>query len=181
LGLTLPTSISLRLGGLKGKGKLIIFTCTAIGALTMAVVTFLSKGDGLSEVSTHATAADRAGPVGLLDTDYRHLVTVGKIATALRPEEYESEGVRDPMMAPSGALAAVRPRDSGDERPPEPDTPPNMVLSGIIWDAENPIAMINGLDCQVGSFVEDKVKVVEIHIDSVVLTYKGRRIVLTVE
>jgi hypothetical protein len=56
-----------------------------------------------------------------------------------------------------------------------------MVLSGIIWDAENPIAMINGLDCQVGSFVEDKVKVVEIHIDSVVLTYKGRRIVLTVE
>jgi hypothetical protein len=87
LGLTLPTSISLRLGGLKGKGKLIIFTCTAIGALTMAVVTFLSKGDGLSEVSTRATAADRAGPVGLLDTDYRHLVTVGKIATALRPEE----------------------------------------------------------------------------------------------
>ncbi|MEA3409617.1 MAG: general secretion pathway protein GspB, partial [Candidatus Eisenbacteria bacterium] len=59
-------------------------------------------------------------------------------------------------------------------------TLPKMWLSGIIWDPQNPVVMIDGLDLHVG----DKIKgarVVEIRIDSVVLSFASKQYVLTVE
>jgi hypothetical protein len=166
--------------GLQGKGKLIISTCTAIGAMTMAVLTFLTNGDGMDELTAGATMVEWDGPVGLLDSDYRHLVTVGKISAALNQGEYESESVRDPMVAPSGALVVSRPTTDGERKAPAPTTLPNMWLSGIIWDSENPIARIDGVDLRVGD-THKKARVVEIRIDSVVLSFASKRYVLTVE
>jgi hypothetical protein len=180
LGLTLPASISQKVEGLQGKGKLIIATCTAIGAMTMAFLTFFSGGDGMDDLTASASAIDWNGPVGLLDPDYRHLATVGKLSAALNQNDYESEGVRDPMVAPSGALVVSRPATDGEKKAPAPTTLPNMWLSGIIWDPENPIAMIDGIDLRVGD-THKKARVVEIRIDSVVLSFASKRYVLTVE
>lgn len=179
MGLTLPKNVSVKLDRLQGKGKLAVATCTAIIAVTMAIVTFTSGESNLDELSA-AGGADWAGPVGLLDTDYQHLVTAGKIAGIVRTDAYASDGVRDPMVAPSGALA-VRPSSTQREtRAPAAVTLPNMWLSGIIWDPENPIVMIDGLDLHVGDSVQGA-RVVEIRMDSVVLSYKSKRYVLTVE
>lgn len=180
MDLTLPASINQKMEGLKGKSKLILSTCTALGAMTMAVLTFLSSGDGIDEMTAGATTIEWNGPVGLLDTDYRHLVTVGKLSAALDQNAYESEGVRDPMVAPSGALVVSRPTTDGERKAPAPTTLPNMWLSGIIWDPESPIAMIDGVDLRVGD-THKKAKVVEIRIDSVVLSFASKRYVLTVD
>jgi hypothetical protein len=165
---------------LKGNAKLVIWTCTAIGAMTMAVVTFLSSGDGMDDVSASVGGVEWNGPVGLLDLDYRHLVAVGKASAAMTEVGYEHEGVRDPMVAPSGVLATSRPASSGETKAPAPTTLPYMVLFGIIWDPESPIAIIDGVELRVGDTYK-KARVQEIGIDSVVLSFAAKRYVLTVE
>lgn len=167
------------LGKLGDKGKLIAAGACAVTAVTMAVVTFLSGGDGLADVSK-AEDAKWNGPVNLLDPDYQHLVTVGKIARAQRDEEYVSVDAGDPMVAPSGAIKAKRPTGDGARKAPEPTTLPHMWLSGIIWDPETPIAMIDGVDLRVGDRIKGA-RVVEIRMDSVVLSYASKQYVLTVD
>ena len=179
MGLTLPKDVSVKFARLQGKGKLVAASCTAIIAVTMAVVTFLSGESSLNELSA-AGEAHWNGPVGLLDTDYQHLVTAGKIAGIVRTDAYASDGVRDPMVAPSGVLSARQSSTENETRAPAPVRLPNMWLSGIIWDPENPIVMIDGLDLHVGDSIHGA-RVVEIRIDSVVLSYKSKRYVLTVE
>jgi hypothetical protein len=162
---------------LRDKAKLILATMSAITATTMAVVTFLSGG-GVDDLS----ASDNIrwnGPVGLLDADYAHLVTVGQIGRARRQDEYTAAEVRDPMVAPSGALKA-KARTSNEAAAPAPVTLPNMWLSGIIWDPETPIVIIDGLDLRVGDRIKGA-RVVEIRMDSVVLSFASKEYTLTVD
>jgi hypothetical protein len=160
--------------------KLIAATASAITAMTVAVVTFASGSGGVDQLHAEDNITWE-GPVGLLDSDYQHLVTVGKIGRASELSAYVAGDVRDPMVAPSGALKASpsTQTDAADEAP-APITLPNMWLSGIIWDSENPIAMIDGRDLHVGDQVKGA-KVVEIRIDSVVLSYASKAYVLTVD
>ena len=185
MNLALPKQLTL--GGaplaakLRGKGKLIAATCSAIAATSMAVFTFLSGPGGIDELSAADGSVNWGGPVGVLDSDYKHLVTVGKITRASRSHEYVAENPRDPMRAPGGALSS-RGSEAGKSKAkaPEPATLPNMWLSGIIWDPENPIVMIDGLDLRVGDRIKGA-RVVEIRIDSVVLSYGSKEYVLTVD
>jgi len=164
---------------LRDKGKLIGATLSALTATIMAVVTFASGG-GVDEVGA-ADGVTWSGPVAVLDADYQHLVTVGKIGRAGTEGEYGAGAARDPMRAPEGALQA-RPsaKTNTEAAKPAPTTLPNMRLSGIIWDSESPIVMIDGLDLRVGDKIKGA-KIVEIRMDSVVLSYASKQFVLTVD
>jgi hypothetical protein len=165
---------------LRKNAKLIAATMSAITAMTAAVVTFASGSGGIDQLHADDNVLWK-GPVGLLDSDCQHLVTVGKIGTASGPSEYVAGDVRDPMVAPSGVLKAAPSAQTADAaQAPAPTTLPNMWLSGIIWDPENPIVMIDGLDLRVGDRIKGA-RVVEIRIDSVVLSYESKEYVLTVD
>lgn len=165
---------------LHNKGKPIAATMSAVIAITAAIVTFISGSAAVDELA----ASDNVnwnGPVGLLDADYAHLVMVGKISGANGQDEYAAEAgeVRDPMVAPAGALKTTT--------QPETEAParvvtrlPNMWLSGIIWDPENPVVMIDGQDLHVGDRIKGA-RVVEIRADSVVLSFASKEYVLTVD
>jgi len=179
LGLTLPTQITGLTTRLHGKGKLVAATMSAITATVMAVVTFTTGAGGVDQLGA-AEDMRWNGPVGLLDADYQHLVIVGKIGKASRADEYVVGDVRDPMVAPTGALKVrTSPKPEGPAKP-APVTLPNMWLSGIIWDEQSPIAMIDGLDYRVGDRVKGA-RVVKIRIDSVVLSFASKEYVLTVD
>ena len=173
LGLTLPPQMTSYVAKLRDNAKLIAATASAITAMTAAVVTFASGSGGVDQLH----AEDNVkwdGPVGLLDSDYQHLVTIGKIGRASTNGYYVVADVRDPMVAPKGALKAAPSAHNEDTvKAPAPTTLPNMWLSGIIWDPENPIVMIDGLDLRVGDTIKGA-KVVEIRMDSVVLSFASK-------
>jgi hypothetical protein len=180
LGLILPTQVTSFGEKFRDKAKLILATMSAITATTAAIVTFASGSGGVDMLGASEDVRCN-GPVGLLDADYQHLVTVGKIGRASRLGEYAADDIRDPMVAPKGALrAASSPTTEATVAAPAPTTLPNMWLSGIIWDLENPIVMIDGLDLRVGDRIKGA-RVVEIRIDSVVLSYKSKEFVMTVD
>ncbi len=180
MGLILPTQMTGYVAKIRENGKLVAATTSAIIAITAAVATFVSGSGGVDNLHAEDNVLWN-GPVGLLDSDYQHLVTVGKIDRASRPNEYVAGDVRDPMVAPPGALKSAPPVQTGDAvKAPAPTTLPNMWLSGIIWDEENPIVMIDGLDLRVGDRIKGA-RVVEIRIDSVVLSYASKEYVLTVD
>ena len=162
---------------LQGKGKPIAATMSAVIAIAAAVITFMS-GSAVDELA----ASDNVnwnGPVGVLDADYAHLVMVGKISGANEQDEYASGDVRDPMVAPAGALKTrTQPKAKGAVK--AVTTLPNMWLSGIIWDPQNPVVMIDGLDLHVGDRIKGA-RVVEIRFDSVVLSFASKEYVLTVD
>jgi len=162
---------------LRGKGKPIAATMSAVIAMTAAVITFMS-GSAVDELA----ASDNVnwnGPVGVLDADYAHLVMVGKISGANEQDEYASGDVRDPMVAPAGALKTrTQPKTEG--APKAVTTLPSMWLSGIIWDPQNPVVMIDGLDLHVGDRIKGA-RVVEIRMDSVVLSFASKEYTLTVD
>lgn len=179
MGLTLPASMTGSVGRFRDKAKLVLATMSAVTATTMAVITFLSGG-GVDELAA-SDAIEWSGPVGLLDTDYAHLVTVGKIKESRLQDGYAASEARDPMVAPSGALKSkASTANEGRTKAPAPARLPNMWLSGIIWDSETPIAIIDGLDLRVGDRHKGA-KIVEIRMDSVVLSFASKRHVLTVE
>ncbi|MFH1689124.1 MAG: hypothetical protein ABIE42_02670 [Candidatus Eisenbacteria bacterium] len=180
MGLTLPTQMTSYVAKLRENAKLIAATLSAITAMTAAIVTFASGSGGVDQLRAEDNVR-WGGPVGLLDSDYQHLVTVGKIGRASRVGEYVAGDARDPMVAPKGALkAAPSPQPEGPMNVPAPTTLPNMWLSGIIWDLKNPIVMIDGLDLRVGDRIKGA-RVEEIRIDSVVLSYASKEYVLTVD
>jgi hypothetical protein len=55
-----------------------------------------------------------------------------------------------------------------------------MTLSGIVWDPESALAMIDGVALHVGDTIKGA-RIVEIGIDRVALLYKAKRFVLTVD
>ena len=177
MALTIPKQVTDFFTNHRDKAKLAAATLTAVTATTMAIVTFASGG-GVDELSA-AENVNWTGPVGLLDADYQHLVTIGKINRASRLDEYVAADIRDPMTPPSGALKSNRPVPSEKVVVP-PTTLPNMWLSGIIWDPENPIVIIDGLDLRAGDRIKGA-RVVEIKMESVVLSYAGKEYVLTVD
>ena len=180
MGLTLPTQLTGLTTRLRGKGKLVAATMSAITATTVAVVTFTSGAGGVDQLGA-AEDIRWHGPVGLLDADYQHLAIVGKIGKASRADEYAVGDVRDPMVAPTGALKIkTSPTPEGPAPAPAPVTLPNMWFSGIIWDEQNPIVMIDGLDYRVGDRVKGA-RIVEIRVDSVVLSFASKEYVLTVD
>lgn len=165
---------------LQGKGKPIAATMSAVIATTAAVITFMS-GSVVDELA----ASDNVnwnGPVGVLDADYAHLVMVGKIVGANGQGEYvlETGDVRDPMLAPDGVLRTTTQKKTEDVPRKVVTTLPRMWLSGIIWDPQNPVAMIDGLDLRVGDRIKGA-RVVEIRMDSVVLSFASKQYVLTVD
>jgi len=180
LGLTLPTQVTALTTRLRGKTKLVVAAASAITATFVAVVTLTAGGGGIDQVDAAADMRSN-GPVGLLDADYEHLVTVRKIGDASGVDEYAAADFRDPMVPPSGALRARSlPRTDPTANAPVPTTLPNMWLSGIIWDAQSPMAMIDGLDLRVGDRIKGA-RIVEIRIDSVVLSFASKEYVLTVD
>ena len=177
MGLTLPTQMTDLTTRFRGKGKLVAVTMSSITATVVTVVILTSGGGGIDQVGAAGDMRGN-GPVGLLDADYQHLVTVGKISDASRVDEYAAGDVRDPMVA----LLKIRslPPTEPTMNAPAPTTLPNMRLSGIFWDEQSPIAMIDGLGFRVGDRVKGA-RIVEIRIDSVVLSFASKEYVLTVD
>jgi hypothetical protein len=134
----------------------------------------------MDDLTATASAIEWNGPVGLLDSDYQHLATVGRVSEAMSESSYDHEGVRDPMVAPSGVLTSSRPTTGDETKAPAPTTLPYMELFGIIWDPENPIAMIDGVELRVGD-THKRARIEEIRIDTVVLSFAAKRYELTVE
>ncbi len=181
MDLKLPPEVAGTIARFRDKGKLVAATMSAITAITAAIITFMSGSGGVDQLS----ASDNVrwdGPVGLLDADYAHLVMVGKIGRASGQDDYAAADVRDPMVAPKGALKTrTSPKTEGPAKAAAaPTTLPYMWLSGIIWDSQNPVVMIDGLDLRVGDRIKGA-RVVEIRIDSVVLSYASKEYVLTVD
>jgi hypothetical protein len=180
LDLKLPPQATGFAAKLHGKAKPIAATMSAVIAVTAAIVSFMSGSAAIDELAASGNA-NWNGPVGLLDADYAHLVMVGKISGANRQDEYAAEAgeVRDPMVAPAGVLKTrTQPETEAPAR--VVTTLPSMWLSGIIWDPQNPVAMIDGLDLHVGDRIKGA-RVVEIRSDSVVLSFGSKHYVLTVD
>ncbi len=86
-------------------------------------------------------------------------------------------------MVPLAGARAGRDDEDDDQQQPEQAAPvalPSMSLYGIVWDPANPVALIDGNDVHVGETVKGA-RVVAITVDSVVLAYRSRQFVLTVE
>ena len=180
MGLKLPPQATGFAAKLHGKAKPVAATMSAVIAVTAAIISFMSGGAAIDELAASGNV-NWNGPVGLLDADYAHLVMVGKISRADGQDEYAVEAgeVRDPMVAPAGVLRTTAQPQT--EAPTRTVTRlPSMWLSGIIWDPQNPVVMIDGLDLHVGDRIKGA-RVVEIRTDSVVLSFASREYVLTVD
>lgn len=168
----------------KAKDKKKVLIAAGLGVVLVGVVGVrLLSGTGGAGDS--ASASPFPGildpkPVSELDADPNHLQAVAKVAKARSAEVYSGDQLRDPMTP----LAGARPsRDDGEEQQPEQAAPvalPAMSLYGIVWDPTNPVALIDGNDVHVGESVKGA-RVVAIDVDSVVLAYRSRQFVLTVE
>jgi hypothetical protein len=180
LDLKLPPQVAGFTAKLQGRGKPIAATLSAVIATTAAIITFMSGSAGIDELAASDNVSWN-GPVGLLDADYAHLVMVGKISEANGQDDYVAgaEDIRDPMVAPAGALK-TRTQPKAETPAKAATTLPRMWLSGIIWDPQNPVVMIDGLDLHVGDRIKGA-RVVEIRVDSVVLSFASKQYVLTVD
>jgi hypothetical protein len=97
------------------------------------------------------------------------ILTIRPERLALKPDTLETTAVRDPFSWPALQISKLR----AAEEEAEADPFSNLNLSGIIWDKERPLAIIN--DQLVGkgdhinnTFVEDITK------EAVLVTYKGK-------
>jgi len=144
-------------------------------------VRFLGVGGGAVDTSSAGGTGGFLGrPVGFLDSDPTHLRTVAKIATARARTIYAGWDFRDPMK-PLVAERRAAPTNTGSgQEVAAPVTLPPMTLSGVVWDPESALAMIDGAALRVGDTIKGA-KVVEIGIDRVALVYKSKRFVLTVD
>ncbi len=151
-------------------------------ALLAVVVRFILSGAGGSSASASGSGRGiGAGrkPVGLLDSNPHHLETVAKIARARSNTVYTGGDARDPMVPLIDERKAPKPQRHTEPAARVEVRLPPMSLYGIIWDPENPIAMIDGMDLRVGDRIEGA-RIVEIGFDRVVFSYRSKRFVLTV-
>lgn len=166
----------------KDKKKQTMILVGLMAVLFVALgVRLLGAGAGTVDTSAAGGTGGFLGrPVGFLDSDPSHLRTVAKIATARARTIYAGWDLRDPM-APLVAERRAEPRNpvSGQEVA-VPITLPPMTLSGVVWDPDSALAMIDGAALRVGDTIKGA-KVVEIGIDRVALVYKSKRFVLTVD
>lgn len=160
------------------KKKMMMLAGLAVVLLVVVGVRLLGS-EGASSSSGSVPKGVDGRPVSLVDRDPQHLATVAKIARARVGAAYEGARYRDPMVS---LVRDKKPAQTGsrvEEKPAQIELP-EMSLYGIIWDPTNPIALIDGLELHVGDRIKSST-VVEIGIDRVVLAYRSRRFVLTVE
>jgi hypothetical protein len=168
------------------KKKLLILAGASVALLVVLVFRFALPVGGNSGTSASASEKGGGRPVGVLDSDPKHLTTVAKIARARTQTAYTVGDLRDPMV-PLLSGGSARTTESGEGASDDGAAPvyteaslPPMSLYGIIWDPENPIAMIDGMDLCVGDRIKGA-RIVEIGFDRVVLSYRSKDYVLTVE
>ena len=149
----------------------------AVGLLFLVLVAVVVVKVLPGDTTNAAAAAPGPGGSSLLDKDPGLLASVASIAKTGVRVVYHGIDLRDPMEP----LIEVTARsESPAPQAPAPITLPFMTLYGVIWDPDNPIAMIDGLDLRVG----DKIKgarIVAIDFDSVSLTYRSKSYELTVD
>jgi hypothetical protein len=159
------------------KKRMILIGLSAV-LLVALVFRFVGPGTGggsMGESSLTLLGAQAS----VLDSDPSHLRTVAKIATARARTIYAGQDTRDPM-APLVTEHRYRPSTGQSREAPAPITLPPMTLSGIVWDPDSALAMIDGMALHVGDTIKDA-RIVEIGIDRVALVYKSKRFVLTVD
>ena len=136
------------------------------------------KPIGFGRTSEAAASPGSQAASGLLDENPECLAAAAAIATARGPREYAVAGARDPMNP------LVKERASRSQPAREPQEPtvtlPVRELEGIVWDDNNPVAMIDGVDLRIGDEIRGA-KIKEIGFDRVVLVYRSKQFVLTVE
>ena len=164
----------------RGKKKQMMLIGLSAVLLIALVIRFLGPGTAPDASTAGGSVTLTRGRASVLDSDPSHLRTVAKIATARARTIYAGGDLRDPMEAlaterRSGSRDAPSRRDA-----PAPITLPAMRLSGVVWDPDSALALIDGLALYVGDTIKGA-KVVEIGIDRVALLYKSKRFVLTVD
>lgn len=164
-----------------GRKKILIMAALLAGLGVALLFAFgpLGGGDEVRSTATATGGGVAGGGRSVVDSDPEYLETVAEIARSREERSYDAEPERDPMVALVLESDARASRIEREEKQ-TPVTLPAMTLGGIIWDAENPIAMINGTDVRPGDTIRGA-RVVSIGQDSVELTYKGKRFVLSLE
>jgi len=169
--------------GANDRKKLVAVAGLGVVLVVVVVVRLLP---GSSDTAGAAPSSPLPGilaphPASELDSDPKHLETVARIARARSSEAYAADDVRDPMAPLVGSRRSSSGDESGgQESAPAPASLPSMSLYGIVWDPASPIALIDGNDVHVGETVKGA-RVVSIEVDRVVLSYRSRQFVLTVE
>jgi len=160
------------------KKRMMLIGLSAVLLVALAI-RFVGPGatDGSSGGSSIAFLGARAS---VLDSDPSHLRTVAKIATARARTIYAGFDLRDPMVALVADRRASSSNTGQSREAPAPITLPAMTLSGIVWDPDSALAMIDGAALHVGDTIKGA-RIVEIGIDRVALLYKSKRFVLTVD
>jgi len=165
--------------------KLLILA--GLGVVLVAVVAVRALtgtgGTGDAAAASPLPGILAPSPQSELDSDPNHLAAVAKVAKARSGETYAGDEFRDPMAPLAGVRAGRDEAEDDDGRQPVQAAPvalPSMSLYGIVWDPANPIALIDGNGVHVGETVKGA-RVVAITVDSVVLSYRSRQFVLTVE
>lgn len=162
----------------ENKKKLGMVAGLMVVLLVVLVVRFVMPS-GASTDSAGAHGGFGRGRPSLLDSQPAYLETIARIARLQSEKTYDAGDMRDPMQ-PLIRERNAPPAESRTENVPLSTELPMMSLHGVIWDPENPIAIIDGLDLRVGDTIKGA-RIVEIGFDQVVLTYRSRRHVLTVE
>jgi len=157
------------------KKKQLVVGLLALVLVVVVVVRVLPGG-----ATESAAAAADSGSSSLLDKDPGLLLSVASIAKARAQKIYGGIDLRDPMEPLLRAISRPSGPTKQASQAPAPIELPFMTLYGVIWDPDNPIAMIDGLDLRVG----DKIKgarIVGIEFDRVLLTYRSKSFELAVE
>jgi hypothetical protein len=161
------------------KQRTILIGLSAVLLIALAI-RFMGPGAATDDSSAGGPAGFLGARASVLDSDPSHLRTVAKIATARARTIYAGFHLRDPM-APLVTERRSTSSNTGQGRgEPAPITLPAMTLSGIVWDPESALAMIDGIALHVGDTIKGA-RIVEIGIDRVALLYKSKRFVLTVD
>jgi hypothetical protein len=167
------------------KKKVLIAAGLGVVLVAVVVVRLFSGGGGTADIASASPFPGILEPKAEsdLDADPNLLETVAQVAKARSGEAYSGGELRDPMVPLAGGrLTRGGGEQDGEEQPeqPVPVSLPPMSLYGIVWDPTNPVALIDGSDLHVGETLKGA-RVVAINVDSVVLTYRSRQFVLTVE
>jgi hypothetical protein len=161
------------------KRRMMLIGLSAV-LLIALVIRFVGSGASNGGSSGGGSLAFLGARAGVFDSDPSHLQTVAKIATSRARTIYAGQDVRDPMV-PLVADRRSSSSSTGQSREaPAPITLPPMTLSGIVWDPESALAMIDGMALHVGDTIKEA-RIVEIGIDRVALVYRSKRFVLTVD
>lgn len=162
------------------KKKLVTMVALLVGFAVVCIVVFGSRSGGARSQSLAAVIGrgEESERESLLDSNPQYLTTVARIARSREAGSYSTWDLRDPMAALIEAGDEVREAKKKEKQAPV--TLPYMSFNGIVWDPESPVAMIDGLDLRIGDEIKGA-RVVEIGIDRVVLSYKSKRFVLTVD